>query len=384
MTNENLLSTPIPSDTQRWNNLLEQLNVDRLTKAFLDKLRTVPEYQEGRLSNTEIAKTAKSTFYALIQHMQGQGNSANLDVKAFDLGVLRARVGIPSSAMMSAIRFDYTILWNAIISLAHADDALLLLRHANYVWQVVDVYAQKAREGHAAEKEQREHHTRLNQQALVTELLEGSGTNNKRTQEILTELNLPTEGELILMSASGHETSSLKKYAIDNAHLRDSAIPFNRGATFLLLIPGYLWHIRTGIPQLREQYRWAFLKITDTSELSKATALATELSKIPLSRPNVTRTIEDWVALVRARLQGSPLEHALDIDRDLSKATEVESYAVKETVETYLRTGSVQRVADSMYCHRNTVTNRLRKFYDLTGIDVTVPKNAARAVIAWL
>lgn len=54
---------------------------------------------------------------------------------------------------------------------------------------------------------------------------------------------------------------------------------------------------------------------------------------------------------------------------------------VVDTVQMYLRTGTVKSTASSMYCHRNTVVNRLRTFEDATGLDVSVPGQAMEALL---
>jgi DNA-binding PucR family transcriptional regulator len=51
-------------------------------------------------------------------------------------------------------------------------------------------------------------------------------------------------------------------------------------------------------------------------------------------------------------------------------------------VRAYTATGSVADVAARLYCHRNTVLNRLRRFTELTGRDVTVPADAAVVLLA--
>jgi DNA-binding PucR family transcriptional regulator len=43
----------------------------------------------------------------------------------------------------------------------------------------------------------------------------------------------------------------------------------------------------------------------------------------------------------------------------------------------------VSESAAELFCHRNTLTNRLRRFADLTGIDPTVPEQSARLVVGW-
>ena len=53
-----------------------------------------------------------------------------------------------------------------------------------------------------------------------------------------------------------------------------------------------------------------------------------------------------------------------------------------ETVQAYLRSGSVSDVAGELYCHRNTVLNRLARFAKLTGYDPASPQDAATVIAA--
>lgn len=53
-----------------------------------------------------------------------------------------------------------------------------------------------------------------------------------------------------------------------------------------------------------------------------------------------------------------------------------------ETVERYLRTGSVSATARQLYCHRNTVLNRLRQFAAATGRDVMASADATVVTLA--
>jgi len=42
----------------------------------------------------------------------------------------------------------------------------------------------------------------------------------------------------------------------------------------------------------------------------------------------------------------------------------------------------VTGTAAALYCHRNTVINRLNRFTSLTGYDITVPSQAAAVFLA--
>ncbi|MGW4801829.1 helix-turn-helix domain-containing protein [Nonomuraea sp. NPDC004297] len=79
-------------------------------------------------------------------------------------------------------------------------------------------------------------------------------------------------------------------------------------------------------------------------------------------------------------------EFRADLVRDalggLGELPERDVARVLETVERYLRTGSVAETARQLYCHRNTVLNRLRQFAAVTGRDVMTSADAAVVTLA--
>jgi DNA-binding PucR family transcriptional regulator len=66
----------------------------------------------------------------------------------------------------------------------------------------------------------------------------------------------------------------------------------------------------------------------------------------------------------------------------LDSAPRGERDRLVETVLAYARSGSVQQTATALFCHRNTVVNRLRRFADLTGRQMTTPADAAVVLVA--
>ena len=72
-----------------------------------------------------------------------------------------------------------------------------------------------------------------------------------------------------------------------------------------------------------------------------------------------------------------------EVDAALARCGPVERARLVEAVRSYLTTGSIAQSAEQLFCHRNTLMNRLRRFTELVGIDVTIPQQAARLVVAW-
>jgi DNA-binding PucR family transcriptional regulator len=54
---------------------------------------------------------------------------------------------------------------------------------------------------------------------------------------------------------------------------------------------------------------------------------------------------------------------------------------VIETATMFLESGSIKAAAESLYCHRNTVVNRLASLRAATGLDLHVPRDAALATV---
>lgn len=46
-------------------------------------------------------------------------------------------------------------------------------------------------------------------------------------------------------------------------------------------------------------------------------------------------------------------------------------------LQAFFRSGSASEAAAELYCHRNTVLNRLARFNQLTGFDPAYPQDAA-------
>lgn len=69
--------------------------------------------------------------------------------------------------------------------------------------------------------------------------------------------------------------------------------------------------------------------------------------------------------------------------QEVSKCREVDTGRLLERVRVHLAgSGSIVDAATALYCHRNTVQHRFRRFHELTGRDVRRPEDAALIAIA--
>lgn len=90
-----------------------------------------------------------------------------------------------------------------------------------------------------------------------------------------------------------------------------------------------------------------------------------------------------WARLAARSLNAAGNPILADVESALAACGPVERERLVEAVCAYLASGSIGDSATALFCHRNTVANRLRRFADLTGVDPMIPAEAARLVVGW-
>lgn len=379
------------TDVARWSALLAQLSVDRLTDRFLDRVLRVPGYDNVPLPGSEIRRTGAASFAALIRGLQqgiesDNGRAERLAI-ATDVGVSRARAGVPIESLMSAIRLDFSILWGELTSIAEEADAALLVRHADRVWHIVDSYASQTQSTYMAERHRMQQEASSVRQGYVATLFGESNPATEMLSHIAGELRLAEDAPLSVAVAIGEDVAGLRVVIASAAqrgaeifshHLGDGLVAFwphddrpgsamGEAATQISRLPcGLVGSVR------------------GLSGVADAARIARDLARLLNADDHEALTVTvAWARMARLRLGESGLPITADIDLALADCGVVERARLMEAVQAYLSTGSIATSADALYCHRNTLMNRLRRFAELTGIDVTVPQQAARLVVAW-
>ena len=103
---------------------------------------------------------------------------------------------------------------------------------------------------------------------------------------------------------------------------------------------------------------------------------------VPENHEGAYSVRENWDAVAAASLGefGRVLERS--VLGPLDGCPPREAALVRETVAAVLREGTVSRAAQALYCHRNTVLNRLGRFKEVTGVDPLHPGDASIVRIA--
>jgi len=100
-------------------------------------------------------------------------------------------------------------------------------------------------------------------------------------------------------------------------------------------------------------------------------------------RGTALATLEDsWMGIACGLLEQKFPDFSSPIKQALDKCTPLERQRLLEVARSYGRTGSIKETSEELFCHRNTVVNRLHSLHEVIGLDLTVPAEAARALVA--
>ncbi|WP_141287027.1 helix-turn-helix domain-containing protein, partial [Pseudonocardia saturnea] len=292
------------------------------------------------------------------------------------LGRHRARQGVDLDDLVRAVRLDFPVLWSALLD--QDADAAVLVRHADQVWAVVDAYAREVHFAFLDEQALLAEQQRDEQRQLLDLLFRAGIPVEHRVARLAVALGIGEHATFTVCAALADHAATLRGRAARTAgvHLRD--VEFGVVAFWPADLPG------AAPPEQRLTAGIGCVVLGDVAGLGAVPgAAAAAIRMAHLLPPAATiphGPREVWPLVARHALDDhGGLAGALLGGLDAARPEEAE--LLRETAVAYLDSGSISTVAAQLYCHRNTVLNRLRRFAVLTGLDLTRPRDAALAVV---
>ncbi|GII54030.1 PucR family transcriptional regulator [Planotetraspora thailandica] len=297
------------------------------------------------------------------------------------VGRRRAEHGLPLDSLMRSYRLAAQVTWNGFIDIVgdHSPHKLpALLRCATHVWHAIDRQAVAAADAYRRRENELLGRSNERIHAMLDALLEGRA--DAAAGEVAAALDLPEHG----------------RYAVVTTRLPERA---HRPEIIGGMV--FLWRMRT-------DHEMAVVSMGDRS----LDDLVEAIGPIVCGTAGVSPVVEGLAELGTARklaelamrtCSGGKPEIAR-LDRRLPAALVVcqpelarhlaarvlgpvlsspERGVLLATLEAWLRCeGSAVRVAGELYCHRNTVFNRVRRIEQMTGRSPSRPLDAVELSLA--
>ncbi|GAA2542875.1 MULTISPECIES: helix-turn-helix domain-containing protein [Streptomyces] len=301
------------------------------------------------------------------------------------IAATRAEQGLPLDALLHAFRLGGSLVWQGLVdetSRTAPEDVRLLVHVASDVWDFVDEHCTLVADAYRQTERQlawrRENRVRL----LAAALLDGT-SRIADLPEAAQALGLPEQGRYVVVAVGGGRLTGCP------------------GAQ-AVLGPGVRVHWHTDVEAdygivlagdgeeavvPEEQAPGARVGVSSAVEGLAAVGEARRLADTALSlSPETGGTVRLTDHLPAALVVSSPELGVALADRllgPLAHLDPADADVLLDTLATWLACdGSAQRASRRLYCHRNTVLNRLRRYEQLTGRSLSRPSDLVEVSLA--
>ena len=350
---------------------LEQLT-DDLVEAILEE---DPSYSgPGRTPRDDLRRSCHDNLQRILQCLTGTTDPA---VDPFDApratGHRRAEQGMPLESVLHAFRVGFRIIWEALVKEARergGGDIEALVDAAGDVWELVDVFSSAVANRYRATEADFARRDRRRRDALIDALLEGRGLERAVAADAAAALDLPEHGRFVVVVLAGEDGHGRPGEALRARGMRSVwRAKTDREVGLVCLAGSGPGEVVRALEQLGCVRAGVSPAVEGLAEVDVAHRLAdTALRALPRDAAAVAEldTRLAGALLVTApdlatRLVQRALGGVLALDRD-------ERRVLLDTLRSWMDTGgSAGQTAARLYCHRNTVLNRLRRVEALTG-----------------
>ena len=310
---------------------------------------------------------------------------------AYRGGAEQAEARIPLTAVMEAYRIGSRFIWETLVEACDAGgvSSAELVAVADRLWQAQDQFTQAMTDGYR-ERATADRLTREAERAAVVEaLLQGQLLSQEMVWDVATALRLPTSGPFVVVAA---HVAQLGRHALPEVENR-----------LLVKDVHSAWRLRPDVQ----------VGIVCLPTARSSTHLTDVLQRYSAVRQGVSPRYDDLdetgraVRLARIAMTAAPAEGGLVVfdDQPLLVASVAEPEVMRrisanalaplasmrpedraillETLESWIdNQGSAEGAAGDLFCHPNTVRQRLRRLEERTGRSLGDPRYLAELCLA--
>ncbi len=360
-----------------WKKILAEVRADipSMAEEFIQKFRDSGSYGTSRIDEYELRETATAVLGILMDSLSGEATEEKVRQHADNLGRRRAQQEVAIGTLVDAIQLDFLVIWERIRRTAHANQEVLIA-HVDELHNVVAKYNFFVRDGFRRENARLARDLRLANGRYIDKLFSSATISPLGAEEIALALGCAAQETFDV--AVFHASSSLEaRDALDTATAQGHVFGHAHHGLFAAFWPNKL-HPAPELPDLPSVI---FPKVKGLVGVRKAVLATPSLFEAAILAPRPTPVGELAWAIAGQALADFPGTRLKKLSTAITKLR-AEQPLIVETVETYLRTGSVKATAEASFCHRNTVINRLHQFSVATDHVVTLPYDAAAIILA--
>ena len=365
----------------RWRVLLEDLGRldDDLAAEYLVQIEHGARYYDKIPDEQDLREAARSAFQYLLATLLERPLSPELDEFPAMVGALRARQGIALENLTAAVRTDFLVAWSALLRLADDDDMTVLALHVDVLWKAVDNFAIAVQRGYLDQRLLMARASIVEQQQNLSELFsdEPVPTAVHRAAQIL---GLDESANYWVVGVAGEAEGRTVARRLLSKNMAPHEY-LNRGVALILVAADGRWHDdESVVADLLAGVEGAAaprpVPLAEVFRAAKTVRMLVDLGiKATTLRRSWARLSIEQLSAVIEELRGYVIDPLQGVN---------DSELIINTVSVFADSGSISDAASVLYCHRNTVLNRIRKFEEVTGIGLRSPRSLAMVQLCLL
>jgi sugar diacid utilization regulator len=300
---------------------------------------------------------------------------------------------VPLPYVMAAFRVGFSRIWERLVDRARGQDLVpsdVLVDAASDIWAAHDTFAEAMASAYRDTAMAQVLRDERERSALVAALLEARVLEDTTVWEIADLLGLPRQGPFVVVAAESTQIAQEALPHVD-AQLRIRGI----GSAWRLLpelhvgiirLPdaghlGQLTTVLTGTARARVGVSPAYTQLTDTAAALRFARVA--MATTPPGTPAVT-LFDDHPLAVAAVSAPDTMQHTAQtvLGAVLDLPPEQSSLLLQTLAAWRDNAGSATATARQMFCHPNTIRQRLRKLESCTGRSLSDPRATAELFLA--
>lgn len=369
---------------QRWNHVLHKLwlQIDRLTDHYMSVGESLLPYAEGTPARHDARARARRAYEYMVHKLLGLAMPDEVANAPQNVASFWARSDLPIDVLLQLTHLSNKVLWDALLWNTSKQDLPMLAVNAHKIWMVVHSYAAELQGAYFEEVTSLARERKDKQRDYAVRLVSTDTPSPQMVANTAAVLGLPVDSDFGIAVAPLTERESIRAA---QSRLREGgvrALQFELGEHLVLLAPVDA----DGLAMLRAllaEVQCAIAPIArGLAAVPQRFRLAIQLVEVAADESAPHELAEVWDRLVGDSINQWGQDLRREVLGDLATRSDYEAQRLIETVTEFARRGSVTATAAALYCHRNTVINRLRTFRELTGHDMTVPRQAAAVIVS--
>ncbi|HEY3241348.1 MAG TPA: helix-turn-helix domain-containing protein [Acidimicrobiia bacterium] len=310
-------------------------------------------------------------------------------------GRRRAEQGFPLAEVLHAFRLGGRVIWDELVARARragpdATDATdALVDTASSLWEMIDDYSVLVAAAYQERMAELSRFDAERRSLVVDAVLAGLAAENPSLPEAAAALGLPLHGSFVLISVDPAAAEPVERAVADELRGRGGHGAFRlRTGRYLGVVSlgptvtlDGLRAVLEGAATARVGLSPPYSELTGTPEALRLADIARAC--LPLGTKGVAAYEDHPVRALLASDAGTGWRTArIVLEPVLALDAEARTLLLETLRVWFAAGGSAAEAAKALYCHRNTVRNRLQRLEELTGRSLEDPRGLAELFMA--